>query len=75
MVNLNKDPVVVASMQTHNGSDTAGLRIKELTSIGFKVKVEEEQSADVETWNTNEVVGYLSLEPGNLRLFGLFLDE
>lgn len=55
-------PVVVATIETFNGTDTAGLRIKDLSSEGFSVKIEEECSANAETAHVSEVVGYVSME-------------
>ena len=53
------NPVLVAEMQTFDGSDPAALRQRNLTSTSFQVKVEEEQSGDVEVAHTTEVVGYI----------------
>jgi hypothetical protein len=49
----------LAGMQTYDGSDTAGVRYRNLTKGGVEVKIEEEQSADNETGHTSEIVGYL----------------
>ncbi len=61
---FKKKPVLVAGIETYNGPNTAGLRIKSLNKGRFKVKIEEEQSGDPETIHTTEVVSYLALEPG-----------
>jgi len=58
------DPVVVASIETYNGGDTAGLRLRKLGPAGFEIRVEEEQSRDAETAHNAERVGYLAVEPG-----------
>lgn len=52
-------PVFIASMQTANGGNTAGLRHQNLTESSVDVRVEEEQSADEETNHCNETIGYL----------------
>jgi hypothetical protein len=55
-------PFFLASMQTFNGGDVAALRYRNLSSSGFDIRVEEEQSADEETLHTNEVVGFVMLQ-------------
>jgi hypothetical protein len=57
-------PVVIVSLQTFEGADTAGLRLRNLNTGGFNIKIEEEQSLDTEIGHTNEVVGYLALQTG-----------
>ena len=66
--NFAASPVVLTSMQTANGRDVAGLRLRSLTSAGADVSVEEGQSADKETRHTDEVVGYLSVEAGLIEV-------
>jgi hypothetical protein len=58
-------PVMLAEMQTTYGVDTAALRWQNKDSFGVEVKVEEEQSADNETFHTTEVVGYLLVAPAD----------
>ncbi len=55
-------PIFIASMQTFNESDTAGLRYRNLTTTGVEVFVEEEESSDSETGHALENVGYLLVE-------------
>jgi hypothetical protein len=55
------DPVFVASLQTANEQDPAGLRYRLLRSSGVQVLVEEERSADSEVSHTSETVGYVVL--------------
>ncbi len=55
-------PIFLADMQTINGSDTASLRAKAAAPTGTILKVEEEQSKDVETTHVQETVGYLAFE-------------
>ena len=57
-------PVVMVSLQTYNGTDTAGLRLRNISAAGFQVRIEEEQSQDDETVHTTEVVGYLAMDAG-----------
>lgn len=64
---FSSQPVVLASIQTFDGHDTAGIRIREVSNAGFSMKLEEEQSADEEVAHTTEVVGYFGIEGGNLR--------
>jgi hypothetical protein len=58
---------VLASIETFDGTDTAGIRIREVSNDGFSVKIEEEQSKDQETTHVKEIVAYLGIEEGNLR--------
>lgn len=52
-------PVMVADMQTTDGGDMATLRYTDLTATQMKIKVAEEQSEDLETNHTDEVVGFM----------------
>ena len=58
----------LADMQTTDGTDTAELRYRGLTSSSATLFVEEERSADRETGHITEAVGYLATAPG--ALFG-----
>ena len=55
--------IFVAAMQTANGTDSAGLRVRHIVkdsdSISFEIKVEEEQSKDAEMNHAAETVGLL----------------
>jgi len=68
-VPFDATPIVLTSIETFDGPDTAGTRLKDVTRDGFTVKVEEEQSADSETNHTTEVIGYLAIGPGLLHDF------
>ena len=57
-------PALLANMQTSDGGDTATLRIQNLSSTGFEVQVQEEESKDTELSHTTEIVGYLALASG-----------
>lgn len=56
------DPRFVATIQTYDGPDTAGLRYRNLTSDSVDVRTEEEQSTDEEMAHTTERIGYLVSE-------------
>jgi hypothetical protein len=60
-------PVFLSGLQTFDGGDTATLRCRNVAAGGAEVFIEEEDSRDDETDHTTEVVGYLALEPGQLR--------
>ncbi|OZG72828.1 hypothetical protein BTA51_12680 [Hahella sp. CCB-MM4] len=63
---LYRNLVVFSAMQTYEGIDTAGLRIKSLDETGFNVMVEEEISLDEETTHNDETIGYLALLEGKI---------
>ena len=54
------EPVLLAAIQSYNGSDPAGLRYQNLSAASVSLKVEEEQSGDPETGHTGEVVGTMT---------------
>lgn len=58
---FNQAPLLLADMQTTNGTDTSALRLRENTPGSFVVKVEEEQSKDSEVSHVAETVGYLAI--------------
>lgn len=58
-VALPANPFAFAAMQTEDGSDTAALRYRDLSSTGMDIKVEEEQSYDDEVGHTSENIGYI----------------
>jgi len=53
-------PRLIADMQTTGGADTSNLRYSELTADSVQVKVAEEQSKDLETSHTTEIVGFMA---------------
>lgn len=66
--NFADPPVTLASMQTYNGSDPAGVRMRNLSRSGFEVMIEEEQSDGSGTVHGNaEVVGYFAVDRGPIR--------
>jgi len=52
-------PLILANMNTEDGSDPAVLRYRNLSNSSVEIKVEEEESEDSEVNHTSEVVGYL----------------
>lgn len=59
-------PVILADMQTFDGSDTATVRLTALDTSGLSMFIEEEESANTETNHTTEVVGYAGLSAGQI---------
>ncbi len=57
-------PVMLAAMQSFDGSDTAALRYRDLGANAVELFVEEESSYDPETRHCNETVGYALFAPG-----------
>lgn len=57
-------PVVLTSIESFDGPNPAGTRVKGVTAAGFSLKVEEEQSADDEVDHVAEVVGYVAVDAG-----------
>lgn len=55
-------------MQTTDGGNTAAVRWQKKQATGIEVKGEEEQSRDVETNHTTEVIGYMVFEAQNPTL-------
>ncbi|MBN1622241.1 MAG: hypothetical protein JW871_06585 [Endomicrobiales bacterium] len=60
-------PIVIAGIETYNGGDPAGVRIKDLDADGMQMKIEEEQSKDTETNHTTETVSYIKFQYGNIK--------
>jgi hypothetical protein len=61
-------PVFLAGMQTTDGGNTAAVRWQNKQATEIEVKVEEEQSRDVETNHVTEVIGYMVFEAQNPAL-------
>jgi len=57
-------PHVLATAQTRNGSDTAGLRRDGASTGGVDFFIEEETSGDTETNHADETVGWVAIDPG-----------
>ncbi len=60
------DPVVVANPLSLNGADPATVRIRNLDSTGFEIRLQEWEYLDV--GHLLEQVGYLVMERGDFRL-------
>lgn len=63
-------PVFLASMQSHYGGDPASVRLRTIGPTSATFFLEEEQSADKEMEHNPEVVGYLAMESGPIRIPG-----
>jgi len=76
---FKQPPMALADLQTNANNDTAALRLRQqATTTGFEVKVEEEQSLDIEVTHPAEQVGYLafsSSEEQRLATFSWEFDE
>ena len=60
-------PNLLASLSSFRGGDSAGLRYTNLGSSSVQLKVEEDQSLDLETFHTKEAVDFLAIAgAGNL---------
>jgi hypothetical protein len=59
-------PAFMASIATYNGSDPAGLRYRHLEKTTVQIKIEEDQSADNETYHTTEVVNFFAIAAGGI---------
>jgi hypothetical protein len=59
-------PNLLAAIATYDGSDSSGLRYKNLTNNRVQIKVEEDQSLDNETQHTTEVINFLALDGSGL---------
>ncbi|MEO1058951.1 MAG: hypothetical protein AAFY28_18745, partial [Actinomycetota bacterium] len=62
-------PVVVAQVQTANGSDWTIARLDEVTATGFELRLQNEEA--VGRTDTEQVVGWLALEAGAFDWGGL----
>ena len=59
---FEETPQLMAGISSYDGADPSGLRYLNLDSNGVEIKVEEDQSQDVETDHTTEVVDFLAVE-------------
>ncbi|MGB5985999.1 MAG: fibronectin type III domain-containing protein [Desulfobacterales bacterium] len=57
----SQPPVLIAAMQTADGSDTAALRWQKKYRVSALIMVEEERSRDYEISHTTERVGYIAV--------------
>lgn len=68
-------PLLLADMQTTASADTSALRMKNLSTTEFEVKVEEEQSKDSEVGHVAEAVGYIALSQKVEKVLATFTWE
>jgi len=59
---FKQPPMLLADQQTTSNTDTSALRVQNITTTGFQVKVEEEKSKDTELAHPAEAVGYLVID-------------
>ena len=64
-------PSLIAKLSSFYGSDTANLRLQDITRTSFGVSVQEETSLDTELSHTTESVSFLALEGKSGSLTGL----
>ena len=62
-----QSPIFVASIETFDGGDTAGLRAANLNNGSIDLLIEEEQSNDQEIAHVTESIGYFVFEEGDIR--------
>ncbi|PSP40402.1 hypothetical protein BRC68_17935 [Halobacteriales archaeon QH_6_64_20] len=63
---VSPDPVVLAGVQTFNGDDPVGVRMRDLGDGNAEVFVEEEESANSETSHAEERVGFFATDEGTI---------
>ncbi|MEO0490668.1 MAG: hypothetical protein AAFZ49_14085, partial [Cyanobacteria bacterium J06659_2] len=63
-------PAVIVKLGSFEGSDTANLRLDDISATSFGVRVHEEQSLDSELNHTTEAVSFLALEGQSGSLTG-----
>ena len=60
--NSYENPAIVFGPLSYNGSDDAAIRVRNVTSNSFEVRIQEWLYRD--QWHTNESVGYVVVESG-----------
>jgi len=65
-----RNPVLLASVQTFNGPNTVGVRLKRTGDGSFSLFLEEEESKDNETAHTLEEVGLFATSEGSITDVG-----
>ena len=68
-------PAVIAKLASFYSPNTANVRINSITSSGFDVNVDEEQSLDSETNHIKESVSFLALEGSSGTITGINSQE
>lgn len=66
---FNTSPVLVTDIQSFNGSDVAGVRMKSLNAAKVELKIEEEQSFDEEVRHIKEQVACIAFETGFIAAY------
>jgi len=66
-IRTSKNYIHLADIQTFNSWDTAGVRIEGYTTSNVSIKVEEEKSADNDTYHAEEYLSLLRIQPGNIK--------
>jgi hypothetical protein len=61
---FSETPVILGDMQGMKGSDPAQLRLRNATSAGFEVRVDEDESKDSEVVHAAETAGYMAFSSG-----------
>jgi len=59
---FSEEPILSVCQQTMNGDNTGYARYDDVTADDFRVKIEEEKSADDEVDHINEMVGYFAVD-------------
>ena len=71
LFNRYSQPILISNMASYTGSNTAGIRIKNLDSDSVSFMVEEEKSMDEEIWHYAEDINYMIFESGNIEAMRL----
>jgi len=61
-VSFSEPPLVLASLQSNYGNETATLRYRNLTSYSMEIRAQEETSADSEVKHSTQFLGYVLIE-------------
>ncbi|WP_172657309.1 hypothetical protein [Myxosarcina sp. GI1] len=59
---FDRAPQFLASLSTYDGSDSAGIRYRNLNSQAVEIMVEEDSAKDKETSHTTEEIDFLSID-------------
>lgn len=68
---FNADPSLIVKLGSYSGSDTANVRIDDITATSFGARVQEDQSLDAELSHANESLSFLALAGRDGSLTGL----
>jgi len=60
------DPIVIAGPLSYNGPNPCGVRIRNITSTGFQIRIQEWEYLD--QWHKMEEVSYMVIEKGHYKL-------